>query len=427
MVSSAPLPLSWLLRQRVLDRRGRAAPLLDLVVTLRAGDYPQVTDLILPGRWSAVAGRTARQVPWTAVDVGAWQRQRHLLVEDLDGPAEANDAVTATAVRLKRDVLDRMVIDVLHGQTTRANDLWLEDEGDSLALRGVDTGGWAILRRVSRGLVGRGRYGDVVDWHQVEFLRGKPGADRAAHPYHRVITRLAAAQIAHLADALPYPYAAELLLLLPEDVATDTLEAMSSERQVQVFEELPAWAANPLLARMAPDLAADLLAGLPPERAQQALERLPDARRRQVLALLRYPEDTAGGIMTNEIVVAPGDLVAGKARHALRNQLERPDFVYYVFVVDDLRSCCLRGVVTLRDLYLAPDLRRLSEIMRASLVTLHPLESTRTAAYRVVDTHLLALPVVDDAGALLGAVTVDAAIAQVAPHAWRQQAPRMFS
>jgi Mg/Co/Ni transporter MgtE len=67
------------------------------------------------------------------------------------------------------------------------------------------------------------------------------------------------------------------------------------------------------------------------------------------------------------------------------------------------------------------------ELMNLYLILLHPLDSARAAAYRVLTSHLAALPVVGEEGRLLGVVTVDAAVAQVAPPSWRGQAPRIFS
>jgi magnesium transporter len=147
----------------------------------------------------------------------------------------------------------------------------------------------------------------------------------------------------------------------------------------------------------------------------------------RIIELLRYPADMAGGIMTNDLVVAPVALTVTEARHVLRDQLAEPDFIYYIYVVDAAETRLLRGVVTVRDLLLADDARSLEEIMRGDMVTIDPLEPAKAAARRVADNALAALPVVGRDGRLLGAVTADTAVAQLAPRAWREQAPRVFS
>jgi len=258
-------------------------------------------------------------------------------------------------------------------------------------------------------------------------LRGDPQAVRAGAAYHRRIVRLPAGEIAQLADALPYLHAAELLTLLPDPLAADTLEAFTLERQLQIFEELAEEQGLRLLDLMAPDLAADLVSCLASPTARRSLTQIAPRQSERILELLRYPADSVGGIMTNDVLRVPVGLTVQDARRALHDQLQGPDFVYFLYIVEDEDTRRLRGVLTLRDLLLAEDERRVEELMNTYLVLLHPLESARAAAYRVLTSHLAALPVVGEAGRFLGVVTIDAALAQVAPQSWRGQAPRAFS
>ena len=131
--------------------------------------------------------------------------------------------------------------------------------------------------------------------------------------------------------------------------------------------------------------------------------------------------------MTNDIIIAPAQLTVEQARNSLQDRLKRPDFVYFIYVVEDEETKRLRGVITLRDLLVNDDARRLEEIMNAYLITLHPLESATDAAYKVINSHLAALPVVGREGRVIGAVTVDAALTQVAPQSWTGLVPRVFS
>jgi magnesium transporter len=131
--------------------------------------------------------------------------------------------------------------------------------------------------------------------------------------------------------------------------------------------------------------------------------------------------------MTNDFVYAPADWTVCGAREELRERLENPDFVYFIYVVEDEKSRLLRGVLTLRDLISADEDKPLRDIMNPYLLTLTPLAPVRDAAYKIINNNIAALPVIGKEGRLLGVVTVDAATAQIAPENWRSQMPRVFS
>jgi Mg/Co/Ni transporter MgtE len=250
---------------------------------------------------------------------------------------------------------------------------------------------------------------------------------KAGARYHGRIVHLPPGEIASLTASVPYLHAAELLELLPEQLAADTLEVMSPERQLQVFEELDEKRALHLLALMSPDLAADIVGRLDTDIAQRFLNRLPRKAGERIVDLLRYPEDSVGGIMANDVVTTSPHIKVGEARRALRDQLKDPDFVYFIYVVEEEPPHRLRGVVSLRQFILAEDDQTIQEIMNPYLIVLSPLDSPQEAAYRLLNSQLAALPVVGGEGQLLGTVTIDAAVSQVAPRNWRAQAPRVFS
>lgn len=413
--------LSRLRRFTLVDGSGRSAPLLDVAVALLDGDYPPVTRLLFQ-----TPDKQSKFLPWSAVesmDMGA----RQFKVTDFD----AVDAVTTGSLRkellLGRDVLDALIIDLQNRRATRANDLSLEDIGGRLMLKAADTSARAILRRISRGLYGQVRQSALYDWKYIEFLRGDPCAVSNGAGYNLRITRLPPGEIARLTDPLPYLHAAELLTLLPDPKAVSTLEAMAAERQLQVFEELEEDQALRLLTLMSPDAAADLVGRLHPSTARRYLETIPKKQSERIIELLRYPEDTVGGIMTNNVVSIPANLTVKEAREALRERLKEPGFVFLIYVVDDEEERHLRGLISLRNLLTADDDKKLEDVMDPYVTTLDPLDEADKAAYRVINSDLAAMPVVGSKGQLIGVVTVDAAVGQVAPSSWRSQAPRVFT
>ncbi len=410
--------------------------LVDLVLDSLDEDYPAVKHLLLQlgqrGQPESLLGNSAREgsrvdwiLPLDAVEMIQWEAGR-IRVHAPGAIQAAERRADVQEVLLKRDILDNFIIDLQNTRVNRANDLLL-DNGDGLRLRAVDTGLRALLRRASGGLYHGVHQGELQDWKYVEFLRGDPGAVEAGAGYYHRIERLPAGEIARLSGELPYLHSAELVLLLPIQLAADVLELMAPERQLQVFEELPEGYAVRVLEKMAPDIAADLVGHLSPEDVRRFLNRLPKISGERIVDLLRYPEDSVGGIMTNDVIVVRADWTVAQVRDGLREQLEQPDFVYFIYLVDDEENRRLRGVVTLRNILIARDDQRMEEIMTPYLVTLSPLDSPRQAAYRLINNQLAALPVISQDGRLLGAVTVDAAVNLVAPGSWSAQAPRIFS
>ncbi|HEX8921454.1 MAG TPA: CBS domain-containing protein [Pyrinomonadaceae bacterium] len=413
--------LSKLRRFILIDSRGRQARLQDFSVALLDGDYPPVTHLFFLNE-----NKQQVRLPWEAVENIDWDACL-IKVADIDQAQVATPDSPKEDVLIHHDILDALILDLQNRRATRANDLWLEEEDGKLCLRAADTSSLAIIRRLSRGLYGPVHKSALYDWKYVEFLRGDPQAVRNGEGYQLRITRLPPGEIARLTDPLPYLHAAELITLLPDPKAADTLEAMSAERQLQVFEELEEDQALRLLAIMAPDAATDLVSRLQTNTMKHYLEALPKTQSERIIELLRYPEDTVGGIMTNDVVFVRTDLTVAQARQALRKRLKEPDFVFLIYVVDDEDQRRLRGMIALRNLLTEDDGKRIDEIMDPYVSTLHPLDRAIEAAYRVINSDLAAMPVVGDKGQLIGVVTVDAAVAQVAPPSWRSQAPRVFS
>ena len=413
--------LSKLRYFRLLDDAGGRHALADIAVALLESDYPAVTHFLYRN-----SEGEPMMLPWHAVKGIDW-RYAQINVSNFDAAQSVTEESLRREVLLRRDVIDALVLDLHNRRATRANDLWLEEENGKLLLKAADTSALAVLRRLSRGLFGSGPSRAPYDWKYIEFLRGDPHAVRNGAGYHMRVKRLAPGEIAGLCSLLPYLHAAELLTLLPDTVAADTLAAMAPDRQVQVFGELEDEQAVRLLARMRANDAANLLRRLSVESAKSFLKRLPKARSERFVDLLRYPEATVGGIMTNDMVTLTLDQTIGEARLSLRERLKQTDFTYFLYVVESEASRLLRGTTSLQDLIVADDERRLREIMNIYVTTLDPLEPANTGAYRVLNSHLAAMPVVGREKQLLGIVTVDAAVMQVAPQSWTVQAPKIFS
>lgn len=186
--------------------------------------------------------------------------------------------------------------------------------------------------------------------------------------------------------------AARVLEESPLDVQRDLLRQMSAERLHAVLD------------RMSHDDLADLLGALPAADARALLELIPEDAA-AIRQLLRYDPDTAGGIMTPEVVRLQETQTAAEALNTIRQAAPDAETVYYLYVTD--KSGRLTGVVSLRQLVIADPQARVGDLMDRNVVSV-PVYMDQEEVARVLERYgFLALPVVNDRNILLGVVTVD--------------------
>ncbi|HPZ40767.1 MAG TPA: magnesium transporter [Bacillota bacterium] len=196
----------------------------------------------------------------------------------------------------------------------------------------------------------------------------------------------------------------ELLELLSDSEATALIQEMEPFEQVSLFRLLSRERAPAILKEMASDDAVDLLGELSPKEIAELLP-LVDEDTAKFSGLLKYPEESAGGIMTTEYISLPADLPVEEAIARLREIAPQAETIYYVFVVDVENR--LIGVLSLRDLIAAPDGTPLKEIMKHNVISVNASLDQEEAARVVAKYDLLAVPVVDDDNRLLGIITFD--------------------
>ncbi len=195
-----------------------------------------------------------------------------------------------------------------------------------------------------------------------------------------------------------------VLLLLPDEQAALVLESLEPDERAALSHALADEQLVPLLNEMATDEATDLLGELPRARVQRLLRLMHREGATEVAGLMAFPERSAGGLMTTDIVTIGPDLTVARAIQDVRDQGREVELLYYVYVTHEAR---LVGVVTLRELIAAPSDRTIRAMMHTRLITVAPLDDQEAVAAVARKYSLLAVPVVDDTGRLRGVVTSD--------------------
>ena len=329
-------------------------------------------------------------------------------------------------VLLARDVLDKQLIDVDGKRVVRVNDVQIIEAAGQWRVTGADVSLQGLWRRLAPpGFIGTRKPVEVLDWADVGYLATDAATVQLKSSSDK-LARLHPVEIARLAEALSYHHGSEVVESLDDETAAETLEEMPAERQARILGDMDQERAADILEWMSPDEAADVLGDLPEEKAEELLGLMEDEEQADVAELLPYEDDTAGGLMTTEFVTLPRELTVGEALARLRDMAETPNMIYYLYVVETENSWKLVGVIALRSLILADPSVPLEEVMRTEFQKAHPDESANEVAQRIAEYNLLALPVIDEGGEILGIVTVDDAMEILLPKDWRQRLPRLF-
>src|SRR5437667_1436918 len=410
------LYLSQVLGRPILDLEGeRVATLKDVIVRLGEDDHPPVAGFVARYR------RRDFFLPrWRITDFGEAGVRLNSDILDLR-PFVRRDG----EVLLARDVLDKQLIDVDGKRVVRVNDVQLIEAANEWRVTGADVSLIGLWRRLAPSFLRSGRPVEVIDWADVGYL-ATDAATVQLKSSRGKLARLHPVEIARLAEAFSYQHGAEIVESLDDETAAETLEEMAAERQAQILSDMDEERAADILERMSPDEAADVLGDLPEAKAEDLLNRMEVDEQSDVAELLPYADDTAGGLMTTEFVTVPRDLTVGEALARLREMAETPNMIYYLYVVESEKSWKLVGVIALRSLILADSSVPLAEVMRSVLQVGLPDQAAIDIAQKIAEYNLLALPVIDEAGEILGIVTVDDAIEILLPRDWRQRLPKLM-
>src|SRR5213083_1702391 len=387
------LYLSQVLGRPILDLEGeRVATLKDVIVRLGEGDHPPVIGFVARYR-----RRDFFLSRWRITDFGEAGVRLNSDILDLR-PFVRRDG----EVLLAHDVMDKQLIDVDGKRVVRVNDVQIIEAAGQWRVTGADVSLQGLWRRLApAGFVGTRTPVEVLDWADVGYLATDAATVQLKSSSGK-LARLHPVEIARLAEALSYHHGSEVVESLDDETAAETLEEMPAERQARILGDMDQERAADILEWMSPDEAADVLGDLPEEKAEELLGLMEDEEQADVAELLPYEDDTAGGLMTTEFVTLPRDLTVGEALARLREMAQTPNMIYYLYVVAAEDSWNLIGVIALRSLILAEPSAPLEDVMRRDLQVAHPDDNAADVAQKVAEYNLLALPVVDEAGDILG-------------------------
>jgi Mg/Co/Ni transporter MgtE len=262
----------------------------------------------------------------------------------------------------------------------------------------------------------------LIDWGQVDI---GPAVEvvRLKVPFDG-LRRMRPADMATVISQMSPGKAADVMEALDDEIAARAMAELPDEHQAAVLTAMEPDEAADVLEQMRPDDAADVLGDVEEERAEELMRLMVPKAAREVRSLLAYPEDTAGGRMDTSIITVSENDTADKIIRLLRRTAPSEEQIYYLYVVDD--AGCLRGILPLRNLIVAPPDARVADIMRRDVEFVRVDEPEEQVAQKLIRYDLLAIPVVDEENHLKGVVTVNDVLDLVAPRSWQNRPRRMM-
>ncbi len=392
------------------DGGGKIGRVDDLIVRLGEDEYPPVTGLL-----ATVAGRQVFVPAEAVLRIEHGRTTLHGSRLDLR-PFERRPQ----EVLLRKDVLDRQLINIDGARLVRSNEIELARLEGWYRVIGVDVGPRGFARRLlPRALSPAVRSSSFTDWASVEPFTGHVPTVRLRIPHPR-LARLHPADLADLVEAASHSEGEEIIDAVGADpeLEADVFEELDAAHQLEFLDQRSDPDVAALLGRMEADDAADLVGTLEGERRDGILGLLSPVQQRRVRALLGYDPATAGGLMSPGFVCVYGQASVAEALERVQRSSIPADSLAWVFVMNTRKR--LVGAIALADL-----LRTDSEGMVADIARIpqrvRPDADIEEVARLMADYDLTVVPVTDAEDRPVGVVTVDDVLELTLPRGWRRR------
>lgn len=398
--------------------------LRDIIVHIDDRDYPAINGIVIQdrGRLFFMPAHVIADINYARIEVNTTKINLQQF-RRRDGE-----------VLLSKDVIDHQIIDINGRRVVRVNDVQIARIEHEYCVIGVDISPHAILRRIAPRIIAPHVVGrQIISWADAQYLASAAPVQLKVS-YNR-LSQINAVDLARIVDALSFKESAEIVAALDDETAAETLEEVSDERLIDLLEGMDQERAADILEEMTPSAAADLLEDLGDEIAKQLLERMEPEEAEDVKELLAYDGESVGRTMTTDIVlVYPHDKVDAVIAK-LQGIEELPDPFTEVFVVSaesddhaifgpDLGQKLL-GMVPIHMLLLHATHQTMADLM-VEVPVVAADDPAESAARVLGEYNLTAVPVVDHDYRILGAVSVDDALAVLLPDIWTRRGTRNF-
>jgi magnesium transporter len=324
---------------------------------------------------------------------------------------------------VQKDLLDQQIIDTNGRKVVRVNDVDLADQRNNgnteLRITQVDVGVPGAVRRLLQGIIPPMAIRRIqsklkprnIRWEFVNLIESDPLRRVKLRMSSDKLAQLHPADLADIMEELSPAERQSIIDSLDEQSAAETIAELDKRLQTQVVEKLDPEKAADIIEEMPPDEAADLIASLAPETSKEVLHEMEHREAREVEGLMRFGENSAGGMMTTEFVVVGEDATRGEVVDYIRFHDISPDQIDNVVLIN--KEAGLAGTVAVTHLLLAESEQRMSEIAFQPLLSVKA-DTDDADVFELFDKYnLRSLTVVNEIGQPIGSITVDDVVSRM--------------
>jgi len=416
MAYVADVYLSEVLKKDVIDQYGKKIGALWDMAIVPGAKSPSVVKLIIKSR---------QQLYEFPVGFLNLFNRYVITVNAMEGalkPYELNEE----DILIRRHILDKQILDVNGAKIVRVNDLKLGEGDGAICIMGIDVGLNGILRRVDGGKTVQNTFAllnkpikeHIIDWGFLQTI--DPDLRHLTlNVARKQLRELHPSDLAQILTDIPPDQVTEILSSVDDELAGEALHEVSAEVREKILKEMDKEDISDILEEMPPDEAADLLGDMSEETSQELLSLMETEDAEEVKDLLSYEDDTAGGLMTTELLDFSPDTTVDEALANIRLLVPDVEFIYYIYVVDD--DDHLLGIVSLRKILASPLDMKLSDLMTQNMKYVHLDAEMKEIAQLISKYDFIAVPVLDEEKRIRGVITVDDVIDLFIPNPTRRK------
>ncbi len=410
LFSTLPMAyLSELLKTKVRDSSDKTVGrFIDALVETRPGEYaPLLYLMVEPKRYAPPIF-----IPYEYVaTIGREEITLKNLITNIPQELPAGQFTY-----LNRDIMDEQIVDLDGARVVRVNDLKMGLFENMMSVLGIDVSFKGLLRRL--GLGGLDLFDvfgvHLIDWRKAHLVKGSVQVNTIA----KDLVRLHPADLANIIEDLTIKQGSTLVDALDSKAAAQVMEEIDPEIQRMIINYLGPERSADIVESMSVDEAVDLLQMLPKSAAKRFLSFLQGAKSKKVEKLIRYPTNTAGGLMTTDYLSASPSWTVKQTIDEIKKASPYLHSLLYIYITDDENS--FLGTASLRTLLVTPPEKTLKEIMkrapRASILRVH---NDIDRVIRIMTKYNLYTAAVleKDTDKIVGMVTIDDVMRHLVPNA----------